>query len=48
VVEDALVDQTVSGATPLTKFQFERCGYFCVDYDTTPDKVLSKVTELMY
>ena len=40
VVDDALVDQTVSGASPLTRYQFERCGFFCVDYDTTSDKVV--------
>lgn len=27
------------GATPLTKYQFERVGYFCVDYDSTAEKV---------
>ena len=34
-----LVDQTVTGATPLTRYQFERCGFFCIDHDTTPQKV---------
>ena len=38
--DSALVDQTVSGAPLLTRHQFERCGFFCVDYDMTPDKVL--------
>lgn len=39
VIENALVDKTVCGATPLTTFQFERVGYFCVDLDSTTDKV---------
>ena len=39
MIEDALVDQTISGATTLIKF--ERCGYSCVDYDTTTHKVYS-------
>ena len=36
---EALVERSVSGAPPLTKYQFERVGYFCVDFDTTKDKV---------
>ncbi|KAL5516066.1 hypothetical protein EMCRGX_G001329 [Ephydatia muelleri] len=40
VVENALVDQTVCGATSLTTFQFERVGYFCVDLDSTADKLI--------
>ncbi len=38
-VTGALVDRTVMGAPPLTKYQFERVGYFCVDLDTQGDKV---------
>jgi glutaminyl-tRNA synthetase len=37
---EALVDRSVGGARHLTCFQFERQGYFCVDYDTTPDKMV--------
>ena len=40
VIEDALVDRTVEGAPPLTRFQFERQGYFCVDFDSSKEKVL--------
>ena len=40
-MENALVDRTVEGAAPLTKFQFERQGYFCVDFDSTKDKVIT-------
>ena len=38
-VMKGFVDITVSNSPHLTTFQFERLGYFCVDYDTTPDKV---------
>ena len=41
VIEDALVDRTVEGAPPLTRFQFERQGYFCVDFDSSKEKVLN-------
>ena len=39
VIPDALVDVAVRGAEPLTKYQFERVGYFCVDFDSKDDKV---------
>ena len=39
VREAAVVDCTVQEAEPLSRFQFERLGYFCVDFDSTPDKV---------
>ena len=39
MVDNALVDQTVNGAPPLTRYQFERCGFFCIDYDSLSDKV---------
>lgn len=39
VVHEALVDRSVQGAQPLDKWQFERLGYFCVDQDSTTDKV---------
>ena len=35
----AMVEGSVSGASPLTKYQFERVGYFCVDFDSTNGKV---------
>lgn len=41
VIEDALVDRTVETAPPLTRFQFERQGYFCVDFDSSKEKVLN-------
>ncbi|XP_044512898.1 glutamine--tRNA ligase [Gracilinanus agilis] len=40
VIEDALVDCSVSGAKPFDKFQFERLGYFSVDPDSTERKLV--------
>ena len=39
VLSNALVDVSVKNAKVLDKFQFERNGYFCVDSDSTSDKV---------
>ena len=39
MVSGALVDRSVLGARPLDKWQFERLGYFCLDQDSTADKV---------
>ena len=36
----AKVEPTVAGAAAGTRYQFERKGYFCVDPDTTPDKLV--------
>lgn len=41
VLHGALVDRSVQGAQPLDMWQFERLGYFCVDQDSTTDKVSS-------
>ncbi|XP_053234395.1 glutamine--tRNA ligase [Podarcis raffonei] len=40
VIEEALVDRSVCGAKPFTKFQFERLGYFSVDPDSTGAKLV--------
>ncbi|XP_057212200.1 glutamine--tRNA ligase [Triplophysa rosa] len=40
VVESALVDRSVSTAKVFDKFQFERLGYFSVDPDSTPEKLV--------
>jgi glutaminyl-tRNA synthetase len=34
------VEPGVAGAEPLTKFQFERLGYFCVDSDSAPGSLV--------
>ncbi len=36
----AKVEPTVAGAVAGTRYQFERKGYFCVDPDTAPDKLV--------
>ncbi|KAG8127917.1 putative Glutaminyl-tRNA synthetase-like protein [Naja naja] len=40
VIEEALVDRSLYGAKPFTKFQFERLGYFSVDPDSTNAKLV--------
>ena len=35
----ALVDVTVRAAPHLTCYQFERVGYFCIDFDSSKDRV---------
>lgn len=34
------VEPSLAGAQPLDKFQFQRMGYFCVDYDSKPGKLV--------
>ncbi len=34
------VEPSLASAKPLDKFQFQRLGYFCVDYDSTPGKLV--------
>ena len=34
------VEPSLQGAAPSDKFQFERLGYFCVDWDSTADKLI--------
>src|SRR5690606_3814497 len=40
VVVDALVEPSLATAQPGDKFQFVRDGYFCVDPDTEPDRLV--------
>ncbi|MBU0744056.1 MAG: glutamine--tRNA ligase/YqeY domain fusion protein [Gammaproteobacteria bacterium] len=40
VLEDCLVEPSIMEAKPEEKFQFERLGYFCVDYDSTSQKLI--------
>ncbi len=40
VIERAYVEPSVQGAAPGTRYQFERIGYFVVDPDTTPEKLV--------
>lgn len=36
VIQDCYVEPTLKDAKAMDKFQFERIGYFCVDYDSKP------------
>jgi glutaminyl-tRNA synthetase len=38
VLTDCKLEPSLSNATPATRYQFERLGYFCVDPDSTPGK----------
>jgi glutaminyl-tRNA synthetase len=40
IIEDAKLEPSVEGASPLTRYQFERLGYFCVDRDSSADKLV--------
>ncbi|MFA5423745.1 MAG: glutamine--tRNA ligase/YqeY domain fusion protein [Phycisphaerae bacterium] len=40
ILEDCKVEPALADAKPLDRFQFERMGYFCVDPDTTRDKLV--------
>ncbi|MGZ4777798.1 MAG: glutamine--tRNA ligase, partial [Thermoanaerobaculia bacterium] len=40
VIRDARVEPGVRGSSPLSRFQFERLGYFCVDMDSTAEKLV--------
>jgi hypothetical protein len=40
VIPDARLEPSVAGATPGTRYQFERHGYFCVDPDSQPGKLV--------
>ncbi len=40
VVDPCYIEPSVEGAKPGTRYQFERLGYFCVDPDSTADKLV--------
>lgn len=40
VITDARVEPRMQSVEPLERFQFERVGYFCVDPDTTPERLV--------
>jgi len=40
VVTGAKLEPSLAGVEAMRFFQFERLGYFCVDLDTTPDKLV--------
>ena len=46
-VSDCLIEENLAGAKPGDAFQFMRLGYFCVDKDSTSDKmVFNRTVEL--
>lgn len=40
VIEKCYIEPSVKDAAPLSRYQFERIGYFCVDPDATADKLV--------
>jgi len=40
IIPDAKIEPSVQGAPAGTRYQFERLGYFCVDPDSTPEKLV--------
>jgi len=40
VLTDCKLERAVAGVAPGERFQFERLGYFCVDRDSTPAKLV--------
>jgi glutaminyl-tRNA synthetase len=40
VLPECFIEPSVKGARPLTNFQFERLGYFNVDYDSAAEKLV--------
>jgi glutaminyl-tRNA synthetase len=40
VIGGAKLEPSVRGASPLTRYQFERLGYFAVDSDSTGEKLV--------
>jgi glutaminyl-tRNA synthetase len=44
VLEDCRVEESLQGAMPETRYQFEREGYFCVDQDSTPERPVFNMT----
>jgi len=40
VLKDCRVEPSLAEATPLNRYQFERLGYFCVDPDSSNDKLV--------
>jgi glutaminyl-tRNA synthetase len=40
LLKDCMLEPSLKDAQPGDKFQFERLGYFCVDWDSKPDHML--------
>lgn len=40
VLTNCKLESSLLGAAPGCRYQFERLGYFCVDPDSTPEKLV--------
>jgi glutaminyl-tRNA synthetase len=40
ILKGAKLEPSLRGAAPGSRYQFERLGYFCVDKDSTPEKLV--------
>jgi glutaminyl-tRNA synthetase len=40
VLTDCRIEPSLAGAKPLSRFQFERLGYFCIDADSSKGKLI--------
>jgi glutaminyl-tRNA synthetase len=40
IVTRAKLEPSVRSAIPMTRYQFERLGYFCVDADSSADRLV--------
>ena len=47
VLEHSRVEDCLRGARPLSRYQFLRQGYFCLDYDSTPERLVFNRTVTM-
>ncbi len=47
VIPHAKLEPSVRGAEPLTRYQFERLGYFCVDRDSSADQLVFNRTSTL-
>ena len=47
VLTNCWIEPSLKGAKPLSRYQFERLGYFCVDPDTTGDKLVFNRTAIL-
>jgi glutaminyl-tRNA synthetase len=44
VLTECKLEPSLANANPLEKFQFQRLGYFCVDYDSKPEHLVFNKT----
>jgi glutaminyl-tRNA synthetase len=40
ILKDCRIEPSLANAKPMSRFQFERLGYFCVDPDSSKDKLI--------